>query len=132
MVTIFIVSFSVAFPLSEIGAGGNYNLRFLSPQVRRALRPQIANYEPAAATMINGQKPPVYGLVPANPLSLYIPQAGFLWSDDFLWDPSIGGFLELASGERNNSESLIGLDIEHLIQAQKRILFSDQLNVMSM
>lgn len=127
----FVVIFSVTFPLQETAAGGNYNLRYLPAQLRRDLRPSIPNYHPGLAK-VNDLQLSFHGLVPAAPVSLYVPHAGFLWTDPFTWDVFSSDFR--SSADKGNSTGLRGLhsneaDVEHLMEEQERILFSDQFNI---
>ncbi|TDZ31987.1 hypothetical protein C8035_v001022 [Colletotrichum spinosum] len=79
LVLIFV--YASLFPTSEVAAGGNYNLHHADGPLRRILshrEPNIA--DPSGATQ--------YGLDFSRravrrqkPLTLYIPEAGFLWGD---------------------------------------------------
>lgn len=116
--------FAATFPLSEIATGGNYNLRYLSGEYRRDLRPQISAYHKAAETVAGRPFPP-YALVPGVPISLYIPRAGFLWADDLVWDIDSGNF----KPEGEIADIPIGIqekNLDHLVNPQPRIIFSDQ------
>jgi hypothetical protein len=105
--------FAVTFPLSETATGGNYNLRYLSSEYRRDLRPQIGAYQ-KAADRVAGRALPPHALVPQAPISLYIPRAGFLWADDLAWDINSGNFKWDAD------------HLRHISDPQPRVIFSDQ------
>ncbi|KAK7753973.1 hypothetical protein SLS62_004072 [Diatrype stigma] len=76
----------------ETSAGGNYNLSFLSPGARRSLSP-LASHGTVEAFNQSLQGPfPPYALVPYEPFSLYLPRAGFLWTDRREWVEDMGIF----------------------------------------
>ncbi|KAI8965567.1 hypothetical protein F5Y11DRAFT_295074 [Daldinia sp. FL1419] len=66
-------------PFSETSAGRNHNLYFLDASTRRSLSPQ----EPVSLEALDlarySKHIPKYALIPFLPLSLYVPNAGFLW-----------------------------------------------------
>ncbi|KAH7153579.1 hypothetical protein EDB81DRAFT_882514 [Dactylonectria macrodidyma] len=72
--------YALLFPYSETSGGGNHNLHFLGPTSRRGLYP----LEPVTLRSLglskHGKHIPKHALVPYLPLSLYIPNAGFLWA----------------------------------------------------
>ena len=77
--------FAITFTFSETSVGGNYNLHYLPASLRRELRPMIHVYSPVIAEL-GGRSFLVYSLVPEVPISLYLPRAGFLWTDELAWD----------------------------------------------
>lgn len=90
----FITGYLLAF--SEDAGGGNYNLRYLSPEARRNITPfgSITN-------MPNRHAP--LGVVDTTEMyTLYIPGAGFLWSDEMVWAQSgpYSGEYEVDGSER--------------------------------
>jgi hypothetical protein len=66
-------------PNSEAAVGGNYNLRYLSPAARARLSPFPSAYDQLGARKLG------YTLHAGKMYTLYIPSAGFLWSDDLMW-----------------------------------------------
>lgn len=77
-------SVSLCLGGSEVAYGGNYNLRYLDAGVRRTMRPGFEMPSPLSD--------PGPGLHSMAPYSLYVPSAGFLWSDDLFWDSQSGSF----------------------------------------
>ncbi|KAH7123360.1 hypothetical protein B0J13DRAFT_628501 [Dactylonectria estremocensis] len=73
--------YALLFPYSETSIGGNYNLHFLDSTSRRALYLS----EPVTLSSLglskHGKHIPKHALVPYLPLSLYVPNAGFLWAE---------------------------------------------------
>lgn len=111
----FVLVYGILFPFSEVSAGGNYNLSFLAPSIRRALSP--------AASINPGPPPdqfPPDTLVPYFPVSLYVPRAGFLWTDDLVWMDDFGTF---ASEPRVAARS--PHHHEALASAPQRAFFAD-------
>lgn len=85
--------FSIVYPASETAAGGNYNLRFLSADARRRLRPEIPRLsDQSPARDAGNESTPLYGLLPSAPYSVYLLKAGFLWTDHLVWDETSGAF----------------------------------------
>ncbi|KAI1445746.1 hypothetical protein F5Y02DRAFT_417663 [Annulohypoxylon stygium] len=78
------------FPFSETAAGGNFNLSFFTPGTRRMLSPYQRTATSAGADL-HGPYPP-FALVPSVPVSLYVPRAGFLWTDRKKWVEYLGIF----------------------------------------
>lgn len=102
--TLYIVLLGVVLPYSEVAAGGNYNLQFLSAEARRSLSPVR---EEAGIPNWGNHSLPVHAVVPYVPVSLYLPRAGFLWHDESVWLPELGVFgteREL-SGNQNLAQS---------------------------
>ncbi|KAK4965684.1 hypothetical protein LTR42_011697 [Elasticomyces elasticus] len=83
-ITCILIAVSLCLGSSEVAYGGNYNLRYLDAESRRSMRPGF--------DMPRGFSDPGPGLHSMTPYSLYIPTAGFLWSDDMTWDADSGAF----------------------------------------
>ncbi|KAH7016725.1 hypothetical protein EDB80DRAFT_563969 [Ilyonectria destructans] len=87
--------YALLFPYSETSVGGNYNLHFLDSVSRRALYLS----EPVTLSSLglskHGKHIPKHALVPYLPLSLYIPNAGFLWAESE--DPEAANDIETQS-----------------------------------
>lgn len=73
-------------PSSEVAAGGNYNLRYLSADARRYLVQDLHRAEPPSQA-------PAHAIIPRVPVTIYMPRAGFLWSNTQVWNDE-GGFFE--------------------------------------
>ncbi|KAK4891849.1 hypothetical protein LTR27_009548 [Elasticomyces elasticus] len=84
LITCILIVVSLCLGSSEVAYGGNYNLRYLDAESRRSMRPGF--------DMPRGFSDPGPGLHSMTPYSLYIPTAGFLWSDDMTWDADSGAF----------------------------------------
>lgn len=100
--TLFLLITGHLLAFSEDAAGGNYNLRYLSPEARRSITPfgSITN-------LPNRQTS--FGLVDAKEMyTLYVPGAGFLWSDEMVWAQS-----------GPNSE-------EYEVEGSERVFFEDR------
>lgn len=81
--TIFLVATGFLLPFSESAAGGNYNLHYLSPEARRSITPFGS-----ITTMT--KRPAPFGIVDSKEMyTLYLPGAGFLWSDELIWAQSV-------------------------------------------
>ncbi|OJJ69779.1 hypothetical protein ASPBRDRAFT_678148 [Aspergillus brasiliensis CBS 101740] len=122
--------FAVTFPFSETSLGGNYNLHYLPASLRRELRPAIGAYSPGISEM-GGRSFPVHSLVPGAPISLYIPRAGFLWTDDLAWDINSHKFNRKAIQPSERQSSTVDAIEEHLAHVNdkdSRIIFSDEFN----
>lgn len=110
----------IVLPYSEVAAGGNYNLQFLSAEARRSLSPvrgeaEIPNW--------GNHSLPVHAVAPYVPVSLYLPGAGFLWHDESVWLPELGLFgseWELSGNQGSASDEEISPD-----SAVYRVHFSD-------
>ncbi|KAM5440975.1 hypothetical protein MferCBS31731_004114 [Microsporum ferrugineum] len=89
------------FPSSETAAGGNYNLHFLSAHFRRELVPDRRLFN---ASTLNYPIPP-YSLRPLTAMSFYLPQAGFLWSDELVWSEIYGVYSTLSVYEKDIKDS---------------------------
>lgn len=101
--------------MSESAAGGNYNLRYISAALRRGLTPFPATHRsPTQATS-------VFGLRDRIAYTLYVPAAGFLWSDSMIWKQSL-------PQELLNKSTY--LDIENgkhwFVEGSHRVFFRDK------
>lgn len=90
--------YGAIFPPSEVAAGGDYNLHFLPAHFRRTLRPQMGTVKGPQSTPVPNSGPP-HALTPRTSISLYMPQAGFLWSDDLVWEDGHGLFMHNSHDE---------------------------------
>lgn len=70
-------------PMSESAAGGNYNLRYLLPGTRRDITPFPA-IQPFSTRAV-----PDFGFQNGSEYTLYVPGAGFLWSDSMMWKQKV-------------------------------------------
>ncbi|OQD62124.1 hypothetical protein PENPOL_c013G02160 [Penicillium polonicum] len=124
---------AVTFPLSETSSGGNYNLHYLPASLRREMRPEIPAYSPGAAE-VDGRPFPAYSLIPEAPISLYIPSAGFLWTDPLTWDTNRHRFQwkeenrQLPKQSSTLDEMEDKNDYMHVNNNQSRVIFSDKFN----
>ncbi|THW85797.1 hypothetical protein D6D15_07822 [Aureobasidium pullulans] len=84
MVSFFAV-FAAVYPSSELSSGGNYNLRYLPADFRRRLRSNSGNRN----RMSSGSP---FDLTFDQPTTLYIQNAGFLWTDSAVWDAEVSAF----------------------------------------
>ncbi|KAI2464119.1 hypothetical protein F4781DRAFT_87115 [Annulohypoxylon bovei var. microspora] len=73
-------------PFSETSAGRNHNLHFLDASTRRSLSPQEPVDLEALGLAQHAKHIPEYALIPFLPLSLYVPNAGFLWGGGANYD----------------------------------------------
>ncbi|RAH59380.1 hypothetical protein BO85DRAFT_437428 [Aspergillus piperis CBS 112811] len=122
--------FALTFPLSETSLGGNYNLHYLSASLRRELRPSMGAYSPGISEL-EGRSFPVLSLVPRAPISLYLPRAGFLWSDELAWDIHSHKFNTKAtprSWRQTSTIDAVEEHIAHLNNNSSRVIFSDEFN----
>lgn len=117
----FLVVFTFTYSLNETSFGGNYNLRFLPPVLRRDLRHPIKHYAPLSRAL------PAYAIAPAIPISLYIEGAGFLWTDPYVWDMTVGEFQPEKHISKTANFSLGDKDLEN---QQLRLLYTDKFNTM--
>ncbi|KAL2822637.1 hypothetical protein BJX63DRAFT_427196 [Aspergillus granulosus] len=113
---------TLAFPTSETMYAGNYNLRHLSAGARREMRSQTSRLERPDHTQRNPLEDPnvPFALSPGTPVSIYLPHAGFLWSDLNAWDEELAVF-ETAN-EPGEEEGTAG--------ASRRIVFKDPIGRM--
>ncbi|KAE8315359.1 hypothetical protein BDV41DRAFT_531755 [Aspergillus transmontanensis] len=123
--------FALTFPWSETSLGGNYNLHYLPASFRRELRPAIGAFSPGVAE-VGGRSFPTYSLVPGAPVSLYIPGAGFLWTDELTWDINSHKFEwkeeTRPSWLQSSTINAIEEHIDHVSNNESRIIFSDEFN----
>lgn len=110
--TIFLILLGSIQPLSESAAGGNYNLHYLSPVARRMMTPFRSLNEGTVQARQN-QPFAVYDSTEMH--TLYVPGAGFLWSDDMRWAQSLPEHLR----ESHDRE---GWSVEQ----SDRVLFQDR------
>lgn len=73
-------------PGSETAAGGNYHLRYLSPNLRQS-------GAPAFESKHNSHSKAVHAMLASEPSSIYVLGAGFLWSDHLSWQDDMGAFV---------------------------------------
>lgn len=73
----------IFLPTSESAAGGNYNLRYFSASAHRDLTPFPAIQPSLTHTS------PGFSLQNGAAYTLYVPSAGFLWTDSMVWEQSI-------------------------------------------
>lgn len=73
--------YSLLFPYSETSSGGNYNLHFLDSTSRRGLLPEEPITLEALGLSKHAKHIPRHAVVSYLPLSLYVPNAGFLWAE---------------------------------------------------
>lgn len=73
----------IFLPTSESAAGGNYNLRYFSASARRDLTP-FSVIRPSLT-----HTSPGFSLQNGAAYTLYVPSAGFLWTDSMVWEQSI-------------------------------------------
>jgi hypothetical protein len=128
-VTICLVT-GLVFPPSETASGGNYNLHNLPATFRREIRPD-ASYLFSHGELESSVRPRTssqYHLVPGVPVTLYLPSAGFLWTDNMIWDDTAQAFDE--------DYKIAPLD-EKMIASGKfpkqnhRVVFQDRINTVS-
>jgi len=77
-----ILIFALVYPHSEFSSGGNYNLRYLPAGFRSSLRStaesrQQTNHRDGVILTVD------------RPLTLYLQNAGFLWTDSAVWDAEV-------------------------------------------
>ncbi|CZR69155.1 uncharacterized protein PAC_19055 [Phialocephala subalpina] len=102
-------------PMSESAAGGNYNLRYLSADARRDLSP-FPVIRPSSP-----QAGPGFGLRHGTAYTLYVPGAGFLWSDSMIWNQS------LPEGVRNStSQHDDAVESRWSVEGSYRVFFQDK------
>jgi hypothetical protein len=77
-----ILIFALVYPHSESSSGGNYNLRYLPAGFRRSLRSVAEDRQQTGAI----------ALMADRPLTLYVQNAGFLWTDSAVWDAEVLAF----------------------------------------
>ncbi|KAK7959597.1 uncharacterized protein PG986_004451 [Apiospora aurea] len=100
-------------PASEVTSGGNYNLQYLSPQLRRSMSP---SYVDSQSPNWSNYSIPQHAIVPFVPVSIYMPRAGFLWLDEGVWLDDLGVFGTRDELQRTDDED---------DWADSRIYFSD-------
>ncbi|KAI1874168.1 uncharacterized protein JN550_002747 [Neoarthrinium moseri] len=95
--TLFAVVGTV-FPWSETSTGGNYNLHYLPAASRRELRQDMSR-------VFSETTPQGPGLRYHVPFTIYLPSAGFLRTDDLVWDSYYQGFDLDSNVASRNAES---------------------------
>ncbi|KAF4943843.1 hypothetical protein FGADI_13123 [Fusarium gaditjirri] len=70
-------------PASESAAGGNYNLSYFSASMRRRLTPFPALDRISMPDQIKS------GIMDSTAYTMYLPGAGFLWTDNMIWLQSL-------------------------------------------
>lgn len=97
------------------------------------MRPGIPAYSPGAAEG-DGRPFPAYSLIPEAPISLYIPSAGFLWTDPLTWDTNRHRLQwkeenrQLPKQSSTLDEMEDKNDYMHVNNNQSRVIFSDKFN----
>ncbi|SMR51230.1 unnamed protein product [Zymoseptoria tritici ST99CH_1E4] len=102
-------------PASEAKAWGNYHLRFFSARARRAIRPFTAL--DASPSTENSPS----GLYPELAYTLYVPGAGFLWSDAMMWNQSLP-----STSSRDTDVKHDHLTLDWLADESWRVFFQDK------
>lgn len=92
--SLFLYFIGLHLPVSETAAGGNYNLRFLSPQARQAISPFPFPDTDSSGFAVSYDK--LY--------TLYMPGAGFLWSDDMIWEQRLPERLRYKANTHNEDD----------------------------
>ncbi|KAH7182080.1 hypothetical protein DER46DRAFT_568658 [Fusarium sp. MPI-SDFR-AT-0072] len=102
-------------PMSESAAGGNYSLSYLSAPMRRHLTPfPVLDRFPMLG--VTG-----FGFMDSTAYTMYLPGAGFLWSDGMIW-------LQALPEEMLDSlNDHVDEDEEHWsIEGSHRVFFQDK------
>ncbi|KAF2165985.1 hypothetical protein M409DRAFT_23712 [Zasmidium cellare ATCC 36951] len=79
---LFLLITGYLLPFSEDATGGNHNLHYLSPEARRSITPF------GSITNIPNRHTPLGVADSKEMYTLYVPGAGFLWSDEMVWAQS--------------------------------------------
>ncbi|KAK4506057.1 hypothetical protein PRZ48_004022 [Zasmidium cellare] len=83
--TVFLTIAGLFLPFSEKAGGGNYGLHHLSAPARRDITP-------FASLTARENNRALFGIVDSKEMyTLYVPSAGFLWSDEMVWAQSMPG-----------------------------------------
>ncbi|KAI1131003.1 hypothetical protein F5Y10DRAFT_288108 [Nemania abortiva] len=77
-----IIVYGMLTPFFKTSGGRNHNLQFLDPSTRRSLSPQQPVDLESLGLARHAKNIPEHALIPFLPLSLYVPNAGFLWDSD--------------------------------------------------
>jgi hypothetical protein len=117
---LFLVS-AFVFPISETSYAGNYHLRHLSAAARREMRSQISPLSKTDYKEETGLENTSlqFALRPGTIVSVYLPHAGFLWSDFNAWDEEQAIFYPL------------DMSSSSLEAAARRVVFKDPIGRMS-
>lgn len=102
-------------PLSESAAGGNYNLRYLSAAARRDIT-QFPAIRPSST-----QAAPHFSLDQGKAYTLYVPGAGFLWSDLAVWRHRLLPALPNGTGHHDD-----GMGNQWSTDGSHRVFFQDK------
>ncbi|PVH71781.1 hypothetical protein DL98DRAFT_434525, partial [Cadophora sp. DSE1049] len=112
----FVLLHGAVLPVSESAAGGNYNLRYLSAAARRDITPF------PAITSSSRQTTPDFSPRHGTQYTLYIPGAGFLWSDSMMWKQSLPGSAPISSDPNNHEARQWSVEGSHRVFFQDRYL----------
>jgi hypothetical protein len=82
MLGTLVLTFALVYPHSETSSGGNYNLRYLPAGFRSSLRSTAEDRQHIHSS-------DAISLIVDRPLTLYIQNAGFLWTDSAVWDAEV-------------------------------------------
>jgi hypothetical protein len=130
LVTIMITG--LVYPWSETASGGNYNLHYLPMNTRRELRPDISQTARRDTTMLPAagynSSTRWHDLRPGEPISIYLPLAGFLWSDNFVWDDQSQVF-NIDSEVAPLAEAMLASG--RYPEQNHRVVFQDRINTLS-
>ncbi|SMQ50253.1 unnamed protein product [Zymoseptoria tritici ST99CH_3D7] len=102
-------------PASEAKAWGHYNLRFFSARARRAMSPFTALDASTSAS----NSP--FALYPELAYTLYVPGAGFLWSDAMMWRQSLP-----STSSQDIDADHDGSDLDWIFDESWRVFFQDK------
>ena len=115
---------ALGYPFSETTFGGNYNLRYLSSNVRRILRPPMSipsTFRIPTPSVDLGK----HSLVVGVPISIYVPMAGFLWTDHLIWDMTLGGWDQNMSVRSVNHQRRQKSSMASLLSSTRQSAFDD-------
>jgi hypothetical protein len=113
-ITILLLS-GTLLPASESAAGGNYNLRYLSATARRDLTPFPAIQSRSTQAALD------FGLRSGTAYTLYVPGAGFLWSDSMIWKQSLPERLQNSADHYDDK-----VDKHWSVEGSHRVFFHDK------
>jgi hypothetical protein len=118
------------FGWSETSAGGNYNLHYLPTTMRRELRPDVSHMfeNPTVPPTVAPNSSTGYHLRSRVPFSIYLPSAGFLWSDNLVWDDKSQAF-DIDGEVAPLDESMVASGL--FPEQNHRVVFQDRINAMS-
>jgi hypothetical protein len=115
-----ILIFAFVYPHSESSSGGNYNLRYLPAGFRSGLRTTAENRQQIYPR-------DAIGLTLDHPLTLYLQNAGFLWTDSAVWDAEV---LTFGQDDYVRSHAMISTSTEYSVPEflSHRVVFEDRIN----